>query len=45
MNELQWSLKQNAYIFIQENEFENVVCEMAASLGHNEWKSQPTRFQ
>ena len=26
----QWNLKQNLYIFIQENAFENVVCEMAA---------------
>ena len=27
-----WNLKQNSYIFIQENAFENVVCEMAAIL-------------
>ena len=25
----QWNLNQNQYIFIQENAFENVVCEMA----------------
>ena len=30
MNKLQWNLKQNSYIFIQENAFENVVCEMVA---------------
>ena len=27
-NELQWNIKRNSYIFIQENAFENVVCEM-----------------
>ena len=31
-NKLQWNLKRNSYIFIQENAFENVVCEMAAIL-------------
>ena len=31
-NKFQWNLKQNLYIFIQENTFENVVCEMAAIL-------------
>ena len=30
MNKLQWNLKRNSYIFIQENAFENIVCEMAA---------------
>ena len=30
-NKLQWSLR-NSYIFIQENTFENVVCEIAAVL-------------
>ena len=29
---LQWNLKQNSYIFIQENAFENVVWKMAAIL-------------
>ena len=29
---LQWNLKWNSYIFIQENAFVNVVCEMAAIL-------------
>ena len=28
-NKLQWNLKRNSCVFIQENEFENVVCEMA----------------
>ena len=32
MNKLQWNFKQNSYILIQENAFENVVCEMAAIL-------------
>ena len=29
-NKLQWNLKRNSCIFIQENAFENVVCEMAS---------------
>ena len=29
-NKLQWNFKQNSYIFIQENAFENVVWKMAA---------------
>ena len=29
-NKFQWNLNGNSYIFIQENAFENVVCEMAA---------------
>ena len=31
-NKLQWNLKQNSNFFIQENAFENVVCEMVAIL-------------
>ena len=31
-NKIQWNLKQNLCIFIQENAFENVVCEMASIL-------------
>ena len=31
-NKFQWNLKQKSYIFIQENAFENVVCEMATIL-------------
>ena len=31
-NKLQWNLKQNSYIFIQENVFENGICEMVAIL-------------
>ena len=30
MNELQWNFNRNSNIFIQENAFENVVCEMAS---------------
>ena len=30
MNMFQWHLNRNAYIFIQENAFQNVVCKMAA---------------
>ena len=29
-NKFQWNLKRNSGIFIQENAFENVVCEMAS---------------
>ena len=29
-NKLQWNLERNSYIFVHENVFENVVCEMAA---------------
>ena len=29
---LQWDFNQNANIFIHENAFENIVCEMAAIL-------------
>ena len=32
LNKLQWNLKWNSYIFIQENALGNVVCEMAAIL-------------
>ena len=32
MNKLQWNFSQNSNIFIQENAFESVVCEMAAIL-------------
>ena len=31
-NKLQWNLKRNLYIFIQENAVENVVCQTAAIL-------------
>ena len=36
-NKLQWNFNRNSNIFIQENAFENVVCEMASiCLGLNE---------
>ena len=31
-NKLQWNLNWNWYIFIQDNAFENVICEMASIL-------------
>ena len=31
-NKLQWNLNRNSNIFIQENAFESVICEMAAIL-------------
>ena len=31
-NKLEWNFQQNSYIFIQENAFENIVCEMVATL-------------
>ena len=36
-NKLQWNLNHNQYIFIQENAFENVVCEMVAILSRGRW--------
>ena len=32
MNKFQWNFNRNSNIFIQENVFESVVCEMAAML-------------
>ena len=31
-NKLQWNINQNSYIFIQENEFKNGICKLAAIL-------------
>ena len=31
-NKFQWNLKRNSHIFIQQNAFEHIVCEMAAIL-------------
>ena len=31
-SKFQWNLKQNSYIFIHKNSFENIVCEMSAIL-------------
>ena len=31
-NKHQWNLNRNSYIFIQENAFENIICEMVAIL-------------
>ena len=36
-NTFQWNFYQNAKIFIHENAFENVVCEMAAILSKGRW--------
>ena len=41
-NKLQWNLKRNSYIFIQENAFENVICEMAATRTH---RKRPNRMK
>ena len=30
VNKIQWTINQSSYIFILENAFENVVCEMAS---------------
>ena len=32
MNKFQWNLDRNSNIFIQQNAFENVVCEIAVIL-------------
>ena len=37
MNKLQWNFNRNSNIFIQENAFESVVCEMAAILSRPQW--------
>ena len=36
-NKLQWNSNQNTTLFINENAFENVVCEMAAILYKGRW--------
>ena len=36
-SKLQWNLKRNPYIFIRENSFQNIVCEMAAILSGPQW--------
>ena len=36
-NKIQWNLKQNSRIFIQENAFENVVCKIAAILCRSQY--------
>ena len=35
-NQLQWNFNLNSNIFIHENGFESVVCEMAATLSRNQ---------
>ena len=37
---LQRNIEQNSYIFIQESEFENVVCEMEAILSRPQCAKQ-----
>ena len=37
MNQFQWNLNRNSNIFIQENAFEDVVCEMAAIFFRGRW--------
>ena len=43
-NKLQWNINGNQYIFIQENAFENVVCELTAILSRpqcvNPWHAR-----
>ena len=36
VNKFQWILSRNSYIFIQENAFENIVCEKAAILSRGD---------
>ena len=36
-NKFQWSLKRNSYISIQENAFENGVCEVSTILSRGRW--------
>ena len=39
-NRFQWILKLNSYIFIKENAYENVFCEIAAILSSGRWVKQ-----
>ena len=41
-NKLQCNLKQNSYIFIKKNSFQNVVCEMTASWSRPQCVKNPT---
>ena len=36
-NKLRWNPRRNSSIFILENAFENVVCEMASTLSRPQW--------
>ena len=36
MNKFQWNFDQNPKFFVQENSFENVVCEMATVLSRRD---------
>ena len=36
-NKIQWNFNRNSYIFIQENAFENVVCETAIISSRPQW--------
>ena len=40
-NKLQWNPRQNSFIFIQENAFENVVCEGASIQSRPQWVKAP----
>ena len=37
MNKLQWKFSKNTQLFIHENAYENIVCEMAAILSQGRW--------
>ena len=34
----------NSYIFIQENAFENVVCQMASTLSQPQWVNEAYQY-
>ena len=36
-NKFKWNIKRNSYTSIEENTFENVVCEMATILSRSQW--------
>ena len=40
-NKLQWNFDKNTKLFIQENAFENIVCDMAAILSRERWAILP----
>ena len=44
-NKPQWNINRNSYIFIQENAFQNTVCEMAAILSRPQCVNLSFTFQ
>ena len=43
-NKLQWNFNQDTKLFIHENAYENIVCEMAALLSKAKWVKLSSKF-